>query len=65
MQENINKDFIQKAVALKYDIEKDNAPKITAKGKGETASNIIKIAKENDIPIKKDEVNLSYKLLIK
>ena len=55
MQENINKDFIQKAVALKYDIEKDNAPKITAKGKGETASNIIKIAKENDIPIKKDE----------
>ncbi|MDZ7818297.1 MAG: EscU/YscU/HrcU family type III secretion system export apparatus switch protein [Aliarcobacter sp.] len=55
MQENINKNFIQKAVALKYDIEKDNAPKITAKGKGETASNIIKIAKENNIPIKEDE----------
>ena len=46
MQENINKNFTQKAVALKYDIDKDNAPKITAKGKGETASNIIKIAKE-------------------
>ena len=55
MQENINKNPIQKAVALKYDIDKDNAPKITAKGKGETASNIIKIAKENNIPIKKDE----------
>ena len=55
MKENINKDFIQKAIALKYDIDKDNAPKISAKGKGETASNIIKIAKENDIPIKKDE----------
>jgi len=55
MQENINKNFLQKAAALKYDIEKDNAPKITAKGKGETASNIIKIAKENNIPIKKDE----------
>lgn len=53
MQEN--KNFIQKAVALKYDIDKDNAPKIVAKGKAETASNIIKIAKENDIPIKKDE----------
>ena len=53
MQEN--KDFIQKAVALHSDITKDNAPKITAKGKGETASNIIKIAKENKIPIKKDE----------
>ena len=55
MQENINKNLTQKAVALKYDIDKDNAPKITAKGKGETASNIIKIAKENNIPIKKDE----------
>ncbi len=55
MKENINKDFIQKAIALKYDMDKDNAPKITAKGKGKTASNIIKIAKENDIPIKKDE----------
>jgi len=44
----------QKAIALKYDIERDNAPKITAKGKGETASNIIKIAKEHDIPIKED-----------
>ncbi len=55
MQENINKNLTQKAVALKYDIEKDNAPKVTAKGKGETASNIIKIAKENNIPIKKDE----------
>uniref|UniRef100_UPI004047F927 EscU/YscU/HrcU family type III secretion system export apparatus switch protein n=1 Tax=Aliarcobacter sp. TaxID=2321116 RepID=UPI004047F927 len=55
MQDNINKNFTPKAVALKYDIEKDNAPKITAKGKGETASNIVKIAKENNIPIKKDE----------
>lgn len=55
MQEKLNKDIVQKAVALKYDIEKNNAPKITAKGKGETASNIIKIAKENNIPIKKDE----------
>ena len=54
MQENINKNSSLKAVALKYDIEKDNAPKITAKGKGETASNIIKIAKEHDIPIKED-----------
>ena len=46
---------IKKAVALKYDIDIDNAPKITAKGKGELASNIIKIAQDNEIPIKKDE----------
>ena len=44
-----------KAIALKYDMEKDSAPKLVAKGKGETATNIIKIAKDNNIPIKKDE----------
>ena len=43
-----------KAVALKYDTKTDSAPKLVAKGKGETASNIIKIAEDNDIPIKKD-----------
>lgn len=46
---------IKKAVALNYDIDIDSAPKITAKGKGELANNIIKIAQDNDIPIKKDE----------
>ena len=50
-----NKSPIPKAVALKYDIKKDNAPNLIAKGKGETATNIIKLAKEHDIPIKKDE----------
>lgn len=56
MQQNIqDSSKIQKAAALKYDIEIDNAPKIVAKGQGETAKNIIKIAKENKIPIKKDE----------
>ena len=46
---------IKKAVALNYEIEVDSAPKITAKGKGQLANNIIKIAQDNDIPIKKDE----------
>jgi flagellar biosynthesis protein len=44
-----------KAVALKYDKEKNNAPLVTAEGTGETAKNIIKIAEENGIPIQKDE----------
>jgi len=44
-----------KAVALKYDKESSNAPKVTAKGEGFTAENIIKIANLNDVPIKKDE----------
>ncbi len=51
----MEKNEIKKAVALKYDIDIDNAPKVVAKGKGDIAGNIIKIAQENDIPIKKDE----------
>lgn len=43
------------AAALRYDKEKENAPRLVAKGKGSTANNIIKIAELNDIPIKKDE----------
>lgn len=46
---------LQKAAALKYDINEDSAPKLVAKGQGNTANNIIKIARENKIPIKKDE----------
>jgi len=45
----------QKAVALKYDAKESSAPKVTAKGEGFKADNIIKIAKLHDIPIKKDE----------
>lgn len=51
----IEKHFVQKAVALKYDKEKDHAPKLTASGSRETAKNIIKIAEQNGIPIKQDE----------
>jgi flagellar biosynthesis protein len=56
MNDNIRKEgFVKKAAALKYDIEIDNAPKMLAQGKGETAKNIIRVAEENNIPIKKDE----------
>ncbi|QOR68544.1 EscU/YscU/HrcU family type III secretion system export apparatus switch protein [Cytobacillus suaedae] len=42
------------AVALSYDSSKHFAPRLTAKGKGEVAENIIKIAKEQNIPIQDD-----------
>lgn len=45
----------KKAAALRYNEEKENAPKVVAKGKGEVAQNIIKIAELNNLPIKKDE----------
>ena len=44
-----------KAVALKYDKSSGSAPKVTAKGEGFTAQNIIKIAELNEVPIQKDE----------
>lgn len=51
----MEKHFVKKASALQYDQSKDNAPKVIAKGSRENAKNIIKIAQENGIPIKKDE----------
>ncbi len=49
-----SKDKKQKAVALGYDIEKDQAPKVLAKGEGEIAKQIIKVAKEHGIEIRED-----------
>jgi flagellar biosynthesis protein len=46
---------MKKAIALRYDLDKENAPKVIAKGKGKIAKRIIKIAEENELPIKKDE----------
>ena len=45
----------QKAAALSYEKGKANAPKVSAKGEGTVAKNIIKIAELHNIPIKKDE----------
>ncbi len=46
---------MKKAAALRYDKSKENAPKVIAKGKGQSAKNIIKIAELHNLPIKKDE----------
>lgn len=43
------------AVALSYDASTDTAPKILATGKGYLAERIIEAAKEEDIPVHKDE----------
>jgi len=43
------------AVALKYDKNQNNAPKVTAKGKGHVADKIITLAKQNKIPLYKDQ----------
>jgi len=50
----MEKKYIHKAVALKYDRKKDEAPKVSAKGKGKVAEKIIELAKKHNIPIKDD-----------
>lgn len=42
------------AVALKYDMNKDAAPKVVAKGLDELAQRIKKIAAENNVPLHED-----------
>jgi len=51
-----DKDFDKdkRAVALKYERQKEPAPRIVAKGKGFIAEQIINIAKENDVTVKED-----------
>lgn len=44
----------QNAVALGYDAEKDNAPRVLASGQGVVAQKIIELAKQNGVMIKED-----------
>ena len=48
------KEKIKKAVALKYDGEKDTAPRVTAKGTGLIADKILELAEKEGIPITED-----------
>lgn len=44
------------AVALHYRPERERAPRVVAKGGGETAARILAIAKENGVPLQQDPV---------
>jgi flagellar biosynthesis protein len=44
-----------KAVALKYDRKKDNAPRVIAKGRGEIAEKIIEVARAHNVPMYEDK----------
>lgn len=48
-------EVLQRAVALQYDIEADNAPKVVAKGQGRVAENIIEKGSDADVRVYKDE----------
>ena len=49
-----NDKTIKKAAALQYNREKDNAPRIIAKGKGDIAQKIVEKAEEENIHIEDD-----------
>ncbi len=42
------------AVALTYEMERDDAPKVSAKGKGYVAEQIIALARQHNITIRED-----------
>lgn len=47
-------DTRKKAAALRYDAQKDSAPKVVAKGSGKIAERILELAKAHNVPIKDD-----------
>lgn len=54
----------KKAVALRYDAEKETSPKIVGKGAGHLAEKLLELAREHNIPIHEDSdlVNILSKL---
>lgn len=51
----MSKSRSKKAVALKYNVEKDMAPVVIASGYGEIAERIIDIAEQKGIPVFRDD----------
>ena len=48
-------DKTPKAVALRYEKDKDHAPRVIAKGRGEIARKIIEIAAAHNLPLYEDK----------
>jgi len=44
-----------KAASIAFDVKKDDAPRVTASGRGKTAERIIEVAREAGIPIEEDQ----------
>lgn len=55
VKKNRNTENKIKAAALRYDINKDEAPKIIASGQGSIAEKIIEAAREQKIPIEENQ----------
>jgi len=55
-----NKKEINKAVALRYQPERDDAPVVVAKGRGLLAERIREVAAESGVPVKEDRDLADY-----
>jgi flagellar biosynthesis protein len=45
---------IKKAAALRYDAQRDEAPRMVAKGRGKLAEKIVAVAQEHNVPLVED-----------
>ena len=54
MKKNSAPPVVKKAVALRYDQEKEGAPRVIGKGAGYLAEQLLELAREHDIPIHED-----------
>ena len=45
----------ERAEALRYELEKDDAPRVVAKGRGEIAEKIIEVARDHGVTIYEDD----------
>ncbi|MDX8408720.1 MAG: EscU/YscU/HrcU family type III secretion system export apparatus switch protein [Mariprofundales bacterium] len=45
---------MNQAIAIKWHPKRDNLPKLTAKGEDELADEILRLAREHNIPIRED-----------
>ena len=57
---NKHKPGPDRAVALRYDPQQEEAPRVVAKGRGIIAQNIRQLAQEHDIPIHEDKQLTDY-----
>ena len=55
-QNKWEKEKPKKAVALSYKVDKDDAPKVVASGKGPIAEQILEIARQHQLPVKNDPI---------
>ena len=50
----MNDNRMKRAAALKYDQARNMAPRVVARGKGLIAEQIIRVARENNVPLHED-----------